>query len=138
METYVTSKIGGVQYRIESDSFVSARFAMITSESEINWVGLRITNGCKIVIERWNNNEDADREYIVDDKEEENKVQSAIGHCRTLLAKIKQLQRDEQQSELVGVDLDDLDYDVMMIVGNVFAEMSNADLPESVEAALKL
>jgi hypothetical protein len=139
MQTYVTSKIGGVQYRIESnESGVSIRVAMITSESTMNWIGLSITSGLKIVIERWNNNDDADREYIVNDKEEEQKVRKVINEAIALLQKIKQVQNDEEQAALVGMDLDDLDYDVMVLVGSVFVDMGNDPVPEAVEEALKL
>jgi hypothetical protein len=141
MEKYVTSKINGIQYCIESDesNWSNVRVAMITSKSTTNWVELRITSGLKIVIERWKSgDEDVDKEYIVDDKEEEQKVRKVINEAIALLQKIKQMQNDEEQAALVGMDLDDLEYDVMVLVGSVFVDMGNDPVPEAVEEALKL
>jgi SH3-like domain-containing protein len=140
MEKYVTSKIDGVQYRIESDesNWSNVRVAMITSESTMNWIELRITSGLRIVIERWSNDTGADREYIVDDKEEEQKVRKVINEAIALLQKIKQVESDEDQAALVGLDLADLEYDVMVLVGSVFVDMGNDPVPEAVEEALKL
>lgn len=146
MERYVTPKIGGDCYGIESDDLVSIRVFMRNSENDSHcpiedWIGLRITQGLKVVIERWNDGRDdsePDREYIVNDDEEEKKVQKVICDGRALVLKIKQLQSDEREANLVGVDLDDLDYDVMKLVGQVFVDLGKGPVPEVVEEALKL
>lgn len=140
MEKYVTPKIGGTKYGIENDDFVSIRAFMRNGNVE-DWIELRITSRLKIVIERWNDGRDGeepDREYIVDDKEDEKNVQKLIAEGIAVLKKVKQVQTDEEQAKLVGVDLLDLDYDVMKIVGRVFADFSNQVVPEAVEEALKL
>lgn len=143
MEYYETAKISGYRYRIESDDFVSLRVSIDDVQAcQSQWIGFRITQGLKIVIDRWTGtgmgDQDDDREYILSNDEENEKVHKAINDGRALLTKLKQVQQDEEQASLIGSDLADLEYDLMIFVGQVFVDFGKGSVPEAIEEALKL
>lgn len=140
MEYYETSKIRGYRYRIETDDFVTLRVSIEDVQANtIQWTGFNITQRLKIVIDRWTNkDEQGDREYIVDDDEDTKKVQKAINDGRALLSELRLVQSDEEQAKLIGKDLADLEYDMMIFVGKLFEEFGTGTLPEAVEEALNL
>lgn len=140
MEYFETSKIGGYRYRIESDDFVTLRVSIEDVQANtIQWIGFNITQGLKIVIDRWTNkDEDGDREYILGNDEENKQVQKAIRDGRALLIKLKKVQQDETQAKLVGSDLADLEYDLMIFVGQLFVDFGKGSVPDAIEEALNL
>lgn len=129
---YKTVKIEGIRYSIEK---VGYRGLEITMETQYKLLGLRmrVTSLHKVLIEEYGGpTQPVDRKYFLE-PERLGQAEHWINEGIEIMSAVKSF----QEGNLVQ-DIDDLDYRLMLMVGRIFQDWTNVDLPEPLEQELQM
>ena len=128
---YRTCKIEGIKYSIEKYGYTELDITM-EREYKMHGLKMRVTNLGKVIIEEYGGpSKAADRKYFTDPDRYE-AAQQWFKEGIEIMEQVKQAQEGN------GVhDLGDIDYRLMLMVGRIFQNWTNIDLPEPLEEELQ-